>query len=152
MNNNIIEAIAGIIVLFVAALFIVIAYDASKITVMDDPYYMIKANFERIDGIDTGSVIKLGGVDIGRVASTKLDQTTYRAVVEMFISKSIKLPADSSAEITSSGFLGDKYISITPGAEENMLEENQEISLTQSSISLEALLGKFIFSNANKAS
>jgi phospholipid/cholesterol/gamma-HCH transport system substrate-binding protein len=152
MNNNIIEAIAGIIVLFVATLFIVIAYDASKITIMDDPYYRIKANFERIDGIEAGSVVKLGGVEIGKVASTKLDQASYRAVVEMFISQNVKLPADSSAEITSSGFLGDKYISITPGADDNMLAENQEISLTQSSISLEGLLGKFIFSNTNKSS
>ncbi len=146
MHNHIIETICGVIVLFVATLFAIIAYDIGKVNVMKGEYYTITASFERADGIDIGSPVKVGGVNIGRVAKTRLDSNTYRAVVEIFIDKNIKLPADSSAEITSSGFLGDKYVIIIPGSESSMLANNGEIMLTQSSVSLEGMLAKFIFS------
>ncbi len=70
----------------------------------------------------------------------------------MTVRDDLKLPKDSSAEITSESLLGGKYISLSPGGDEAMLQPNQTITITQSSISIESLLGKFIFSATNLAS
>ena len=61
----------------------------------------------------------------------------------------IKLPKDSAAIITSESLLGGKYLSLQPGGDETMLQPGQTITITQSSVSLEELLGKFIFSMTN---
>ncbi|MGE3714735.1 MAG: outer membrane lipid asymmetry maintenance protein MlaD, partial [Alphaproteobacteria bacterium] len=53
---------------------------------------------------------------------------------------------DSSASIVSSGLLGDKYIQITPGGEDAMLSDGGKLNFTQSSVNLEELIGKFMFS------
>lgn len=146
MHNNIIETICGVIVLLVAALFASMAYDIGRVKVVKGEYYSITAGFERVDGIEVGSAVKVGGVTIGRVAKASLDEHNYRAVLQFFINKNIKLPTDSTAEITSSGFLSDKYVAIIPGGETAMLGDNDAITFTQSSVSLESLLAKFVFS------
>ena len=61
----------------------------------------------------------------------------------------VKLPKDSAAIITSESLLGGKYLSLQPGGDETMLQPGQTITITQSSVSLEELLGKFIFSMTN---
>ena len=48
--------------------------------------------------------------------------------------------------MTSDGLLGGKFLSLSPGGDAAMSEPGQTITITQSSISLEDLLGKFIFS------
>jgi phospholipid/cholesterol/gamma-HCH transport system substrate-binding protein len=67
------------------------------------------------------------------------------------VQNDIKLPTDSSAEITSDGLLGGKYLSVAPGGAEKMLADNGAITITQGSVSLEQLLGKFIFSVSDLA-
>ena len=58
----------------------------------------------------------------------------------------IQLPKDTSAEITSESLLGGKFLNLTPGGDPAILPRGGTISITQSSVSLEQLLGKFIFS------
>jgi phospholipid/cholesterol/gamma-HCH transport system substrate-binding protein len=79
-----------------------------------------------------------------------LDANDFRATVKMSIDKSIKLSSDSSAKIESEGLLGSKYLSITPGSDDELLKDGDEISFTQSSINFESLLSKFIFSSEKK--
>ena len=67
-------------------------------------------------------------------------------MVTLNLQDNIKLPKDSSAEVTSDGLLGGKFLSLTPGGDSTMLPPGGTITITQSSISLEQLLGKFIFS------
>ena len=58
----------------------------------------------------------------------------------------MKLPDDSSAEITSEGLLGGNYLSLAPGGDEKMLPPGGRVTITQSAVNIEHLLGKFIFS------
>ena len=41
--------------------------------------------------------------------------------------------------------LGGKYLSLSPGGDEKTLVDGSEVTITQSAVSLEQLLGKFIF-------
>lgn len=80
----------------------------------------------------------------------QVDPQTYQAQVKMAIENSIKLPKDSTAEIVSDGLLGSKYVALVPGGENDMLQNNEEIKYTQSSVSIEQLIGKFMFSGDSK--
>jgi phospholipid/cholesterol/gamma-HCH transport system substrate-binding protein len=88
----------------------------------------------------------MAGVKVGTVIGTSIDPQTYLADVNFTVSNAIKLPTDSSAEISSDGLLGGKYLSLVPGGADAMIKPGGRVTITQSSVSLEELLGKFIFS------
>ena len=105
--------------------------------------------------LNVGGEVRIAGVKVGAVTEERIDPKTFNAVVTMSVRDDIQLPKDSAASITSESLLGGKYISLSPGGDETVLKPGQTITITQSSVSLEELLGKFIFSvtslNASKA-
>lgn len=144
MQKNILETIMGGVVLLVAALFLVFAYNSSDMRVNDG--YTIRGNFASAAGIALGSDVRIGGIKVGVVSNLDLDPKTYEAVVSMNIQSETKLPKDSSASIVSNGLLGEKYIQLVPGADDANLKEGGNIEYTQSSVNLEEMIGKFMFS------
>ena len=70
----------------------------------------------------------------------------------MSIDPAVRLPIDSSAAVISDGLLGSKFMALTPGGEEDMIEPGGKILYTQASISLEQLIGKFVFGGADSKS
>ncbi|MDX1452789.1 MAG: MlaD family protein, partial [Oleiphilaceae bacterium] len=88
--------------------------------------------------------VSMAGVTIGRVSNISLDKKTYSALVEMEIYSEINtLSTDSVAAIQTSGLLGDKYIAISVGADEEYLADGDTIFDTQSALNLEKLIGAF---------
>jgi phospholipid/cholesterol/gamma-HCH transport system substrate-binding protein len=144
MRGNVIETVMGAVVLVAAALFLFFAYSTSQLRSV--PGYQLTAQFENIDGIRDGSDVRIGGVKIGSVVSTTLDSKTFLATVQMSVEPSVKLPDDTVAEIVSSGLLGDKYMSLVPGGSDKDLPAGGKIKFTQSSVSLEHLIGQMMFS------
>lgn len=144
MKRNAIETIMGAVVLTVAAGFLAFAYDKGDVKSIEG--YEIRADFSNATGIAPGSEVRIGGVKVGAVNRLSLDPVTYLASVHMQISENVKLPKDSSAAIVSSGLLGDKFIGIEPGADNTNLASGDRIEYTQSSVSIEELIGKFVFS------
>jgi phospholipid/cholesterol/gamma-HCH transport system substrate-binding protein len=143
MNKNIFETILGAVVLVVAALFIIFASKTAQIT--PSAGYEISAAFNKVDGLEAGSVIKIGGVKVGQVTKIELDPATYQAMVMMNINNDVKVPADTAAVISSAGLLDGKFLSLEPGGDEVMLEAGDRIEYTQSTPSLEQMLGQVIF-------
>lgn len=150
MKNNMIETLIGAVVIIVAMLFFLHAYQIHNSGKVSTKQYNIIARFQNVDGITKGSSVKVSGIVVGEVDDLSLDKSSYLAILTMNIDNEIKIPKDSSASIISSGMLGGKYISISPGAEEEMLENNGVIKFTQSSVNLESILGKFMLSNGSK--
>ena len=111
--------------------------------------YDLSANFDHIDGLAVGSDVRLAGVKVGTVTSEQIDPKSFEAVVGFSMRNDIKVPKDSAAIITSESLLGGKYISVQPGADDATLQPGQRITITQGSVSIEELLGKFIFSMTN---
>lgn len=147
-NNNYFEIIVGTFVLSCAIFFLITSFKSSTIATSDG--YTLIAKFDNSDGISNGSDIKISGVKIGTVEKQTLDTKQFRAVLTLNINNDIKLPLDSSIKVASEGLLGSKYLSITPGGDDENLQNGEEISFTQSSVNLEDLLGKFIFSSNDK--
>ena len=148
MKNNLFEIIVGTFVLGCAIYFFFFSFNKSGISTAQT--YKISAKFDNIDGIASGSDIKISGVKIGTVTDETIDPTTYQAVLQLSINRNIKLPEDSSIKVLSSGLLGGKYLAIEIGGEENMLKDGDSIRFTQSGVNFEELLGKFIFGSSKK--
>ncbi len=144
MGNNIVETLTGTVVLFFAGFFMFYAYSTADIGRVDG--YRVVAQFDRVDGLASGSDVRMAGIKIGTVTKQNLDPETYLARIEMVIESDIALPDDTSAKITSDGLLGDNYISLDPGGSFDMLAEGDEITFTQGSIDLLGLIGQAIFS------
>jgi len=146
MTHKTIETILGILVLLLAGQFVVNAYTKSESTkLFGKSTYKVYAAFDRIDGINVGSPVTLSGIKIGEVVDQRLDEESYNAVLGINIDQDHKLPNDTLAEIVSSSLLGDKYISLVPGAETTHLKDGDRIEFTQSSISFENLISKMVF-------
>jgi phospholipid/cholesterol/gamma-HCH transport system substrate-binding protein len=143
-RHGALEVVTGAAVLVVAAGFLGYAVAHSGRSVSAG--YTLQARFDHIDGLALGSDVRIAGVKVGTVTSEQIDPKTFQAVVSLTVRDGIQLPKDSAAEITSESLLGGKYISLSPGGDETILKPGQTITITQSSISLEQLLGKFIFS------
>lgn len=113
---------------------------------------VLHAQFERIDGLASGADVRIAGVKVGSVLSSSLDAQTFQARVDFTLASDIHMPKDSSAAISSDGLLGGKYLSLSPGGDTATIPNGGAVTVTQSAINIEELLGKFIFSAANLAS
>jgi phospholipid/cholesterol/gamma-HCH transport system substrate-binding protein len=105
--------------------------------------YDVIALFPTVSGLKTLSEVTMAGVPIGEVEGIKLKDG--RAEVIMGINKNVKLEEDSIASIKTLGIIGEKYVSITPGASDNYIQEGGIIRETQAPIDIENLISKFVF-------
>lgn len=148
MKTNVLEVTMGAVILVVFAFCIIFAYSTSQW--QPSKGYEVIAKFDRIDGIVRGSDVRLSGVKVGTIKDLHLDPKTYLAVVHLTLEPHVSLPTDSAAEIVSDGLLGGKYLALVPGGEDANIAPGGEIIHTQSAVSLESLIGKFIFNAQEK--
>jgi phospholipid/cholesterol/gamma-HCH transport system substrate-binding protein len=139
--------------LFILLGFAALAYLATQTTSVANfqqgPSYTLKARFNNIGQLKLRAPVKVAGVRIGSVQAIDLDSTKLEALVHLSVDKRYaELPDDSAAAIFTSGLLGDQYVAIQPGGSPAMLKDGDEFVLTQSSIQLEDLIGKFLVGGA----
>lgn len=107
--------------------------------------YSISARFENIGGLTIRAKVSVAGVVVGKVAQIKLDQEDFTALVTMELDANVnQLTSDTTAAILTDGLLGGKYIGLVLGAEEELLQDGDEITDTQSALVLEELIGQFL--------
>ncbi len=143
MKRSAIETVLGAVVLLVAAVFLVLAYNTTDLKPKSG--YELISRFYAVDGLAIGSDVRIGGVKVGSVVDQYVDSEEYQAVVKISVHNAIKVPDDSSASISSSGLLGGKYLKIDPGHSATLLADGGEITQTKDVVALEELLGKVIF-------
>lgn len=113
--------------------------------------YTVLARFDNIGGLTERAKVSMSGVQIGQVTAIRIDPKRLMAEVEMQIFDDVDyLSIDSSAQILTAGLLGEKYIGITPGFEDDLLENGMTIEDTQSALVLEEIVGKFLFNKVSE--
>jgi phospholipid/cholesterol/gamma-HCH transport system substrate-binding protein len=147
MKINILDAFLGFTVLLITGLFLFYVYITLDTKLFKSDGFRLHARFENIDGIVTGSKVKLSGVNIGTVKSISLEPESYYAFITMNFDKKFSFPEDTEASVQLEGLLGGSYISILPGGSDVMLLNDQEILYTQGSTSLLNLMLKFANTN-----
>lgn len=146
MNTRNTEILVGLFVAAGLAALFMLAMKVSNLNVYsNDEGYEVTARFDDISGLKVRSPVSMSGVRIGQVSDITFDGLTFEAVVKMRIeSKYNTLPKDTSAAIYTAGLLGEKYIGLEAGGDEKELKNNDRIKLTQDSIVLEKLIGRFV--------
>jgi len=134
---------AGVTALFVLALKV---GNASSVSVSDG--YRVIAEFDNIGGLKVRAPVKSAGVVVGRVEGISLDTRTFRANVGLRIDKRYPFPRDSSASILTAGLLGEQYVGMDGGGDEQNLKDGDRLKITQSAIVLEKVIGQFLYGKA----
>jgi len=147
MGRNLVETLMGAVVLVVAAYFLVFAYTTTNVRSVRG--YEVIAKFERVDGVATGSDVKVSGIKVGTLVDQRLDPESYLAVLRLSIDNSVKLPEDTVAQISSEGLLGSNFVALVPGGADKLIPPGGEIKYTQAPVNLVQMLGKFIFNAAD---
>jgi phospholipid/cholesterol/gamma-HCH transport system substrate-binding protein len=133
----------GVAALFVLALKV---GNASSISVSDG--YRVIAEFDNIGGLKARAPVKSAGVVVGRVEGISLDTKTFRANVALRIDRRYPFPKDSSASILTAGLLGEQYVGMDGGGDEQNLKDGDRLKITQSAIVLEKVIGQFLYGKA----
>lgn len=152
MRRNMIETVMGGVVIVVAIAFVVFAFRSTTIGDTAGDGYHVLVTFDDASGLNVGTDVRMAGVKIGTVVDQRLNPNTYFAEVMLGISDSIRLPTDTSARIIPDGLLGGNYVALEPGGAEDYIADGGQIQYSQGSINVVDLLGRFIFSAADKAS
>ncbi|MCF6753695.1 outer membrane lipid asymmetry maintenance protein MlaD [Stutzerimonas degradans] len=137
--------LAGLLALLLLSLRV------SGLSVGNADTYKVYAYFDNIAGLTVRSKVTMAGVTIGKVTAIDLDRDSFTGRVTMEIQQDVDMvPVDSTASILTAGLLGEKYIGISVGGDEEALGDGDTISDTQSSLVLEDLIGKFLLNSVNK--
>jgi len=152
MRIKTLELVVGAFLLLAFGALMFLALQVSGLTSeMSKPSYRVYALFQNVGGLTVRAKVTMAGVSIGRVESIELDPKTQLARVDMSIDRSVAdISTDAVAAILTAGLLGEKYIGLTPGADEEFLKDGSRIEQTQSALVLEDLIGKFLFNKATE--
>ncbi len=147
MKKSNIEIVVGLFMIAGFLAFAYLAFNLGEISLFSSSRtYTIKAEFDNVAGVKQGGTVQIAGVVVGEVDTISLND--QYANLTLRINKDIKVPVDSMASVKSQGIIGDKYIQLTLGGEEEMLAEGEVIFDTESSVDIESLISKFAFGSA----
>lgn len=127
-----------------------ISIKLGKVNLLGNNYYPVKAIFSTVKGLKIGTVVEISGVEIGKVESIELDNDNFEAVTTLLIRDDIKLQEDAIASIRTKGLLGEKYVEITPGGSDVLIQPGGMLFETEPPIDLEKLIGNFVFGKVDK--
>lgn len=154
MESRSVEIAVGVFVALGFAALLMLAMKVSNLSELGSSAgYEVTARFDNIGGLKVRSAVSIGGVKIGRISSISFDSDTYEAVVTLSIGAGYnRIPTDSTASIFTAGLLGEQYVGLEAGAEEEYLAQGDSIGLTQSAVILEQLIGQFLYNKAGEGS
>jgi len=152
MTTRTMEIGVGVFVALGLAALLMLAMQVSNLaTLSGGETYQVKAHFENVGGLKVRSSVTMSGVRVGRVADISYDPNRFDAMVTMEIDQRYDyIPKDTSAAIFTAGLLGEQYVGLEPGGEETALTDGDVITLTQSALVLEQVIGQFLYSQASK--
>lgn len=144
-RKMIVEVWVGLFTVLAFVALLMVAFKVSNFQGVQKETYQIKAAFSNIGGLKVRAPVKISGVIVGKVIDIEVDKETYQAIVVMAINSDLNhLSLDTSASILTSGMLGDQYIGIDPGADEEYLQDGDYLDIVQPALVLEELIGKFL--------
>jgi len=139
-----VEIIVGIFVLVGVLSMSWMAIKLGQIGGMGSSGYTLKATFEDAGGLRVGADVMMAGVSIGRLSSIGLNEDS-EAFLTMEIQNDVHLSTDAIAAVRTKGIIGERYIRMSQGADDEVLNNGDEMEETESAISIEDLISKYIF-------
>lgn len=143
LRENLTEALIGLFVVALAVWFALFAWNRTGGGARADAIKVV-ALFPNAAGVNVGTDVRIAGLKVGSVADQHLDPKSYQVAVTLALDPSVNVPSDSSAAITSEGFLGATYIALLPGGSETPLKAGDMILDTQGATDLMGMIGQFV--------
>jgi phospholipid/cholesterol/gamma-HCH transport system substrate-binding protein len=150
MKNTKLELSVGLFVLMGIAAIIYLAIQVGTGSLLSGDTYLIESRFANTGGLHSGSSVLVSGVTVGRVEAIRIEPSDYSAIVTLRVLSGLRLPTDSMASIKTSGLIGDKYVALSPGADDSYMKPGARITMTESAVDLESLIGKMAFGAVDK--
>ena len=150
MKNSKLELSVGIFMLIGITALVYLTIQVGTRSLTGGDTYLIESRFSNAGGLHPGSSVMLAGVTVGRVENVRIEASDFSAIVTMRVLAGLRLPTDSMASIKTTGLIGDKYVSLSPGADDTNMEPGMRITLTESAVDLESLIGKMAFGSIDK--
>ena len=151
MKNTTIETLIGAVVVAVAALFFLFAYQTSGKGAVSGGYRLV-AEFDNAEGVNVGSDVRMAGIKVGTVVAAVLNPENFQAKITMQVSDFLKLKDDATAKVTSEGLLGSKFVAVEQGGSDTVLADNGVISNTQGAVDIWSLISQAMFDKSKGGS
>ncbi len=149
MERTTLDLWVGLFVVAGLAAVLVLAMKVGNLSTFNmSESYTLQADFDNIGGLKSRSPVKSAGVVVGRVTAITFDNKSFRARVSMVIDKRYQFPKDTFAKILTAGLLGEQYIGLDPGGDEQVLKGGDQVAKTQSAVVLENLISSFLYNKA----
>jgi phospholipid/cholesterol/gamma-HCH transport system substrate-binding protein len=149
-NRTNVEIVVGLFLLSGIVAVVWLAVRLGDVSFSEDKRYHIIAGFTSASGLRAGTHVEAAGVRVGTVDRIDFDAEKYEARVTLAIDRGVPISKDAVASIRTAGIIGDKFVKITPGGDDRLLEDGMEIKETESSINLEELISKYVFESGRK--
>ena len=140
-----IEITVGLFVFIGIASMFYMALKLGEVGGLGASGYHLIADFDDVGGVRAGADVMIAGVVVGRVEDVHLNEDDQAEVV-MRIDDAVKITDDAIASIRTKGIIGDRFVRIQQGGDDATLKDGESIEETESAISLEGLVSKYIFS------
>lgn len=146
MKHKNMELYVGIFVLLGGVCIAYLIFVVGDAQLFGGDRYALHGYFSSVSGLKSGARVEMAGVEIGNVGEISLDKNRLVARVVFNIDNGVEVSEGSIASVKTSGIIGEKYINISPGGDDILLEQGDEILNTESTLDIESLVRKFIFS------
>jgi len=148
MKQSTLESTVGLFILIGFGALVYLALQLGEVPFLrQGTTYVITAEFDNVAGIKKGASVQVAGVTVGEVAAIALSDNEA-ALLSLRINNTVKVPKDSIASVKSQGIIGDKYIQLNLGGDEELFKAGDMIVETESSVDIESLISKFAFGSA----
>ncbi|MFH2093618.1 MAG: outer membrane lipid asymmetry maintenance protein MlaD [Pseudomonadota bacterium] len=137
------EISVGIFMIVGIACLVYLSVHLGNVDLFGSDTFMIDARFGSIEGLEVGASVEIAGVQVGKVKKITLEEN--EALLQMEIRKGTRITDDTIASIRTKGVIGDKFVKLAPGGSGTFLSDQDSLMDTESAISLEELISKYIF-------
>ena len=139
------EVVVGLFLIAGFLCFVYLSLQLGEISIFaSEKNYTLVADFDSISGLKAGATLEIAGVNIGKVIRVTLGEDD-RARVHMQIPKELVIYEDAVASVRTQGIIGDKYIRITQGGSDEILQDGDFVEETESAIDIEEMVSKYVF-------
>ena len=137
------DLIVGLFVLIGILALAYLSLQIGNLSLRNQGGLILFATFDDIGGLSDRSAVRVGGVRVGRVTESELD-ADLRPRVQLDLASDLELTIDTMAAIRTSGLLGDQFIALEPGAEDELLVSGEDVVFTESATNLDKLIGAVV--------
>lgn len=137
------EISVGLFMILGMACLVYLSVNLGGVALFGADTYTIEASFRSVEGLEPGASVEIAGVPVGKVKQIRLEENDAKVVME--IRHPARIPDDTIASVRTKGIIGDKFIKLSPGWSDDFLSDKDFLLDTESAISIEELINKYLF-------